>query len=94
MSKQYAYIHTTGEKHAMFQKLFRVALTRPLQCMHILRAVLCNHLNFYIGSWVANSPILLKLSYLGNGDPKPSNQHSFHPYPCPLPWKMAYDYFG
>ena len=21
------------------------------------------------------------------GDPKPSNQHSFHPYACPLPWK-------
>ena len=54
-----------------------------------LRAVFCiNHLNFYKGSWHAKSPILLKLYYLCHGDTKPSNQHSFHPYACPLPWKQ------
>ena len=43
--------------------------------MNILaKKVIKNHLN-------------LIDSYLGHGDPKPSNQHSFHPYACPLPWK-------
>ena len=55
--------------------------------MLYLRAILCNHLNFYIGSWHAYSPILLNFPILVIGDTKPSNLHSFHPYACPLPWK-------
>ena len=54
---------------------------------YLLRAILCNHLYFYKGSRHAHSRILLKLSYHGHGDTKPSNQHSFHPDACPLPWK-------
>ena len=52
-----------------------------------LRAILCNHLNFYIGPWHAYSPISLKLSYLGHLNTKLISQHSFGPISYPLPWK-------